>query len=142
MYYIKQFKVWILREKVMFEYKVPNDVCKEAKAYVQTVINKLEETRVIDAVDVAALDMLARNYSMFINASKQIEKEGTTFINTQGNITKHPAVTIAKEAQVQAVKIMQEFGLTAKSRSKLPKLEKKEEESPLESFVKKTKEMK
>lgn len=124
------------------DYKAPSDVCKEAKEYMKTVISKLEETRVLEDVDIAALDMLARNYSMFINASKQIEKEGTTFINTQGNVTKHPAVTIAKEAQVQAVKIMQEFGLTAKSRSKLPKLEKKEEDSPLESFVKKAKELK
>ena len=124
------------------DYKAPSDVCKEAKEYMKTVISKLEETRVLEDVDIAALDMLARNYSMFINASKQIEKEGTTFMNTQGNVTKHPAVTIAKEAQVQAVKIMQEFGLTAKSRSKLPKLEKKEEDSPLESFVKKAKEIK
>ena len=124
------------------DYKAPSDVCKEAKEYMKTVMSKLEETRVLEDVDIAALDMLARNYSMFINASKQIEKEGTTFINTQGNVTKHPAVTIAKEAQVQAVKIMQEFGLTAKSRSKLPKLEKKEEDSPLESFVKKAKEIK
>lgn len=124
------------------DYKAPSDVCKEAKEYMKTVISKLEETRVLEDVDIAALDMLARNYSMFINASKQIEKEGTTFINTQGNVTKHPAVTIAKEAQVQAVKIMQEFGLTAKSRSKLPKLDKKEEDSPLETFVKKAKELK
>lgn len=124
------------------DYKAPSDVCKEAKEYMKTVISKLEQTRVLEDVDIAALDMLARNYSMFINASKQIEKEGTTFINTQGNVTKHPAVTIAKEAQVQAVKIMQEFGLTAKSRSKLPKLEKKEEDSPLETFVKKAKELK
>ena len=124
------------------DYKAPSDVCKEAKEYMKTVMSKLEETRVLEDVDIAALDMLARNYSMFINASKQIEKEGTTFINTQGNVTKHPAVTIAKEAQVQAVKIMQEFGLTAKSRSKLPKLEKKEEDSPLETFVKKAKELK
>lgn len=124
------------------DYKAPSDVCKEAKEYMKTVISKLEQTRVLEDVDIAALDMLARNYSMFINASKQIEKEGTTFINTQGNVTKHPAVTIAKEAQVQAVKIMQEFGLTAKSRSKLPKLDKKEEDSPLESFVKKAKEIK
>ena len=126
----------------MINYNIPSDVCKEAKAYMQTVIGKLEENGVLEDVDTAALDMLARNYSMFINASKQIEREGTTFINTQGNVTKHPAVTIAKEAQVQAVKIMQEFGLTAKSRSKLPKLEKKEEDSPLESFVKKAKEIK
>lgn len=126
----------------MIEYKVPSDVCKEAKAYMKDVLEKLEDSGVLENVDVAALDMLARNYSMFINASKQLEKEGVTIENRQGNIVKHPAVTIAKDAQVQAVKIMQEFGLTAKARTKLPKLEKKEEEdSPLEQFVKIAKEV-
>lgn len=125
----------------MLEYKAPSDVCKEAKDYMKTVIAKLEESGVVENVDVAALDMLARNYSMFINASKQVEKEGATITNVQGNIVKHPAVTIAKDAQIQAVKIMQEFGLTAKSRTKLPKLDKeKEEDSPLEKFVKNAKE--
>ena len=108
----------------MIDYKAPSDVCKEAKEYMKTVLARLEESGVLENVDVAALDMLARNYSMFIN------------------IVKHPAVTIAKDAQIQAVKIMQEFGLTAKSRTKLPKLDKeKEEDSPLEKFVKTAKEV-
>ena len=108
----------------MIDYKAPSDVCKEAKEYMKTVLARLEESGVLENVDVAALDMLARNYSMFINASKQVEREGATIENRQGNIVKHPAVTIAKDAQIQAVKIMQEFGLTAKSRTKLPKLDK------------------
>lgn len=126
----------------MIDYKAPSDVCKEAKEYMKTVLTKLEESDAIENVDVCALDMLARNYSMFINASKQIEKEGATITNVQGNIVKHPAVTIARDAQIQAVKLLQEFGLTAKSRTKLPKLNvEKEEESPLEKFVKTAKEV-
>lgn len=126
----------------MIDYKAPSDVCKEAKEYMKTVLARLEESGVLENIDVAALDMLARNYSMFINASKQVEREGATIENRQGNIVKHPAVTIAKDAQIQAVKIMQEFGLTAKSRTKLPKLDKeKEEDSPLEKFVKTAKEV-
>ena len=118
----------------MIDYKAPSDVCKEAKEYMKTVLARLEESGVLENVDVAALDMLARNYSMFINASKQVEREGATIENRQGNIVKH--------AQIQAVKIMQEFGLTAKSRTKLPKLDKeKEEDSPLEKFVKTAKEV-
>lgn len=124
----------------MNNYKIPSDICKEAKDYMKDVLQRLEESGVLENVDTAALDMLARNYSMFIAASKQIEREGATITNIQGNIVKHPAVTIAKDAQVQAVKIMQEFGLTAKARTKLPKLEKKEEDSPLEQFVKEGKE--
>ena len=126
----------------MGNYNIPSDICKEAKDYMKDVLLRLEESGVLENVDTAALDMLARNYSMFIAASKQIEREGATITNVQGNIVKHPAVTIAKDAQVQAVKIMQEFGLTAKARTKLPKLDKKEEEdSPLEQFVKTAKEV-
>lgn len=126
----------------MNNYKIPSDICKEAKDYMKDVLQRLDESGVLENVDTAALDMLARNYSMFIAASKQIEREGATITNVQGNIVKHPAVTIAKDAQVQAVKIMQEFGLTAKARTRLPKLDKKEEEdSPLEQFVKTAKEV-
>ena len=56
----------------MIDYKAPSDVCKEAKEYMKTVLARLEESGVLENVDVAALDMLARNYSMFINASKQV----------------------------------------------------------------------
>lgn len=125
----------------MTNYKVPADICKEAKTYMQDVLLRLEDSSILENVDTAALDMLARNYSMFIAASKQIEQEGATITNVQGNIVKHPAVTIAKDAQIQAVKIMQEFGLTAKARTRLPQLDKKEDEaSPLEQFVKTAKE--
>lgn len=126
----------------MNSYKIPSDICVEAKEYMVDVLKRLEESEILENVDSAALDMLARNYSMFINASKQIEKEGATIENVQGNIVKHPAVNIMKDAQIQAVKLMQEFGLTAKSRTKLPKLDKKEDEvSPLEQFVKGVKEI-
>ena len=65
----------------MIEYKTPSDVCKEAKEYMKTVLARLEDSGVLENVDIAALDMLARNYSMFINASKQIERDGATITN-------------------------------------------------------------
>ena len=82
------------------DYKAPSDVCKEAKEYMKTVISKLEETRVLEDVDIAALDMLARNYSMFIKASKQLETDGLTVVSDRGNISPHPAIKIAKDAQI------------------------------------------
>ena len=59
----------------MINYKVPTDINKEAKTYMNDVLSKLDESGVLENVDNAALDMLARNYSMFINASKQVEKD-------------------------------------------------------------------
>ena len=118
---------------------IPDDIQEEAKAYMQNVCDMLESKGVMDNVDTAALTMLARNYSMFIQANKQLEKDGLTVTSDRGNIAPHPAIKIAKDAQTSAMKVMLEFGLTAKARTKLTKMATAEEDSPLESFVKNSK---
>lgn len=119
---------------------IPVDIEDEAKTYIQDVLKMLEENGVMEDVDTAALTMLARNYSMFIKASKQLEKDGLTVVSDRGNLSPHPAIKIAKDAQTQAMKVMAEFGLTAKARTKLPKLDANTgTETPLEAFIKSNK---
>lgn len=119
-------------------FKIPDDIEQEAKDYIQNVIAMLESNGVMETVDSAALTMLARNYSIFIKASKQLEEEGLTVTSDRGNIAAHPAIKIANDAQTKAMKVMTEFGLTAKARTKLPKME-TAESSPLEEFAKNAK---
>ena len=124
----------------MDKFRIPNDIEAEAKKYIADVCDMLESNGVMENVDTAALTMLARNYSMFIKASKQLETDGLTVVSDRGNISPHPAIKIAKDAQIQAMKVMAEFGLTAKARTKLPKLDASNTtESPLEAFVKNSK---
>ena len=124
------------------KFKIPTDIEKEAKDYMKDVILMLEENSLMKNVDNAALTMLARNYSMFIKASKQLEKDGLTVVSDRGNIAPHPAIKIAKDAQIQAMKVMEKFGLTAKDRTKIAKLNSGDKElSPLEQFVKNSKEV-
>ena len=123
-------------------FKIPTDIEKEAKDYMKDVILMLEDNSLMKNVDNAALTMLARNYSMFIKASKQLEKDGLTVVSDRGNIAPHPAIKIAKDAQTQAMKVMEKFGLTAKDRTKIAKLNSGDKElSPLEQFVKNSKEV-
>lgn len=123
-------------------FKIPTDIEKEAKDYMKDVILMLEDNSLMKDVDNAALTMLARNYSMFIKASKQLEKDGLTVVSDRGNIASHPAIKIAKDAQIQAMKVMEKFGLTAKDRTKIAKLNSGDKElSPLEQFVKNSKEV-
>ena len=123
-------------------FKIPTDIEKEAKDYMKDVILMLEDNSLMKDVDNAALTMLARNYSMFIKASKQLEKDGLTVVSDRGNIAPHPAIKIAKDAQIQAKKVMEKFGLTAKDRTKIAKLNSGDKElSPLEQFVKNSKEV-
>lgn len=121
-------------------FTIPKDIEKDAVIYMEDVLQNLEDNGVLENVDSAALTMLARNYSMFIKASKQLEKDGLTVISDRGNLSPHPAIKIAKDAQTQAMKVMAEFGLTAKARTKL-KLDKTDEDSALEAFVKAGKEV-
>ncbi len=121
-------------------FKIPKDIEDEAKRYIQDVCDMLESNGVMENVDTAALTMLARNYSMFIKASKTLEREGLTVTSDRGNIAAHPAIKIAKDAQTQAMKVMAEFGLTAKARTKLPKLDANTgTDSPFEQFLKNNK---
>ena len=120
-------------------FTIPEDIQEEAKAYMQSVIEMLESKGVMQNVDTAALNMLARNYSMFIQANKQLEKDGLTVTTDRGNIVPHPAIKIAKDAQTQAMKVMLEFGLTAKARTKLTKIAPEAVDSPLEASVKNSK---
>ena len=122
----------------MEKFEISESLAEEAKAYIKDVLLMLEQNGIMEDVDGAAIQMLAYNYSTFIRASKIIEEEGLTVTSDRGNIAEHPAVKIARDAQTSALKVMAEFGLTAKSRSKLPKLT-STEETPLETFIKRSK---
>ncbi len=124
------------------KYTIPKDIENDAAEYMTDVLSELKNKGILEEVDSAALTMLARNYSMFIKASKQLEIDGLTVISDRNNITPHPLIKIAKDAQTQAIKIMLEFGLTAKSRTKLPKKDNEDGEvSPFEQFIKEGKEV-
>lgn len=115
---------------------IPPFVCKEARSYVQDVIKSLEENNLLEEVDSTSLKMLAINYDQFLRATKQINKDGLTLISDRGNVVAHPLIKVAKDAQTMAMKIMQEFGLMLKSRTKISAIQTMSEESPLDAFFK------
>ena len=124
----------------MKQFQIPKDIEREASKYIKEVISLLEEKELLANVDNAALMMLARNLDMFIKASKQINRDGL-MIAVKDVLIAHPLIKVARDAQVQAVKIMTEFGLTAKARTKLEKIiPQKEEDSPFDRFIKDPKE--
>lgn len=124
----------------MKKFKIPEKIEPEAKAYIKDVLAMLQANGIIEDVDDAAIKMLAYNYSTFIKASKIVEEEGLTITSDRGNIAEHPAVKIVRDAQTSALKVMAEFGLTAKARTRLPSIKVDDETSPLEKFIKQEKE--
>lgn len=118
------------------KFQIPEGIEKEAADYIKKVVLYLEKNNQFDDVDTAALTMLARNYSLFITASKDIIENGILAKGSRNNSIPNPAIKIANDAQIQAVKIMEKFGLTAKDRTKLITGDDEEEDSPLMQFIK------
>ena len=58
----------------MINFTIPENLEPEAKAYIQSVLDMLENNGFIDNVDDAALQMLAYNYSTFIKANKIVDE--------------------------------------------------------------------
>lgn len=122
--------------------KMPKDVCAKAKVYIKEVIDTLREKGQLQQIDSAAIYMLAQDYNTFIKAQEILRVEGYTVRSDRGNIAPHPLIKIAKDAQTQAVRLMQEFGLTIKARTKITKKDiEDDEESPLDVFIKQSKEL-
>lgn len=122
--------------------KIPKDVCAKAKVYIKEVIDTLREKGQLQQIDSAAIYMLAQDYDIFIKAQERLRNEGLTVKSDRGNIAPHPLIKIAKDAQTQAVRLMQEFGLTTKARTKITKKDiEDDEESPLDVFIKNSKEL-
>ncbi|MDR1335244.1 MAG: phage terminase small subunit P27 family [Tannerella sp.] len=121
-------------------YKIPDSVRGKARGFMKSVVKTLKESNVVESIDAAALNMLACSYSLYIKACEELESQPLTVINRQGNAVANPLIKIVKDSQTSCMQIMTEFGLTARSRRKLPRLDRKDGElSPLDEFVERSK---
>ena len=119
---------------------LPEGLEPKAVSYMNKVIKYLTKNNQIDDVDEAALTMLALNYSMFIKATNDVLERGLVAQGSRGNDIPNPSIKIANDSQVQAVKIMEKFGLTAKDRKKLMFDDGEDEDSPIMQFINEGKE--
>lgn len=101
------------------------------------VVSKCEEKEVLQQVDWGALDMLAENYDTFLRCNLQVRQDGLMIEGKSGYLEKHPLIKVANDAQIQAVKLMLEFGLTPKSRERVKALQVGDDSSndPLSKYI-------
>lgn len=121
-------------------YTIPENIHPEAKTYMEKVVKYLNDNNQLNEADYGALNMLARSYSLYIKAIEEINQNGLMATGSRGNAIPNPAIKIANDAQIQAVKIMQSFFLTAKDRKKLNEDSVEDESSPIMTFIKEAKE--
>lgn len=121
-------------------YTIPKNIHPEAKCYMEKVVKYLNDNNQLNEADYGALNMLARSYSLYIKAIEEINENGLMATGSRGNAIPNPAIKIANDAQIQAVKIMQSFFLTAKDRKKMNEDAVEDESSPIMQFIKDAKE--
>lgn len=122
-------------------FNLPKGLDPRAEAYMKKVIKYLTKNNQIEDVDDAALTMLSINYSMFLKATDDVLENGLTAKGSRGNDIPNPAIKIATDCQVQAVKILEKFFLTAKDRKKMNGDDGYDEDSPLMQFINEGKEV-
>lgn len=81
-----------------------------------------------------SLQMLADNLNMFFQCRDRIKQDGIFIENKFGNLDKHPLIKVQNDAQIQIVKLINEFGLSAKSVARL-KVEDTEEDDLLNTLL-------
>jgi P27 family predicted phage terminase small subunit len=122
----------------------PSWLNKEAKKEWKRVVAELSALDMLRGVDTAALAAYCQSYARWRSAEQMVEQEGQTvaepILNKQGElighrVKRHPATTIAREAQAAMLKASSLFGFDPSSRSRLfiaPKPQKSELDSILD----------
>lgn len=65
------------------------------------------------------LQLLATNYDLFIKAKEQVDLDGLLVQNRMGGWDKHPLLTTIKDANIQVIKLINEFGLSPSANGKI-----------------------
>lgn len=68
---------------------------------------------------IGSLKMLAENYELFTECSKVIREQGILVTDRFSVLVKNPALKVQTDAQIQCVKLLNEFALTPKAAAKL-----------------------
>lgn len=122
------------------KFKFPKGINEETSVFMRDVLKELNKKKIIQNLDLGALNMLCISYEMYLQASGILLKEGCISQNKYGDKIPHPAQTIATKNYGQVIKIMTEYGLTIKSRTSIKKgKDENEEQSPLDGFLKRAK---
>ena len=85
-------------------------------------------------IDEAAIYILADSYNQYLKATDNVNTVGLTVPGARNSVVANPCVRIAKDNKATCLSIMQEMGLTLKSRNKMNVLENETEKTPLQNF--------
>lgn len=86
---------------------------KTTKAYMKSVIDKLDQLNQLEYTDCGALSLLASNYELTHKLNSNFLADPDTYLKDKTNIN------IQKAAERQCLALMLQFGLTTKARQRM-----------------------
>lgn len=124
-----------MSKKTDFKIKLGDEYLPKTKTFISQVLSYLEDTQAIEEIDSAGLESLAYYYDSFTRISEVIKKDGVVK-RDKGLWKVHHLQKQCDEVQIQLFKILQEYGLSLRSRSKI-KIEVSDAANPLEEWIEK-----
>lgn len=107
--------------------EIYKDYDLRVQEYMQNVIECLEQDYgKIPSSWRVSLDLIADNYSIYLQAKDEIQKDKMFSTDNYGRKFKHPAYGIMNQAQTQLKDLLKSFALTPMSKSKMKQLDNEE----------------
>lgn len=115
-------------------YSMYNNEVQTTMRYIHTYL--IKKYKRIQNEWLPSLSMLADNFSIFYQCRDAIKVDGIMVTDRFGTLVKHPLLKCQNDAQIQIIKLLNEFGLTVKAAAKLNGDDVEEDEdSPLSAFL-------
>ncbi len=101
------------------EFKPPRGLSRDARKFWNEVVPQLVEACVVDRVDLAILERLARAWGRIKEAELILDREGLTSVGSKRQLRAHPALQVLKDAESQFLRISEQVGITPVARTRL-----------------------
>lgn len=114
----------------------PKTLDKNGKKEWRRVGKELHKLGVLTNLDLTAFEGYCSSYSIWLNATENIQKTGMLIKAPSGYPIVSPYMSIANKAMIEMRKWLIEFGMTPSSRSRINLPAKEKEDNPLEKYLK------
>jgi P27 family predicted phage terminase small subunit len=102
-----------------FKAEPPEHLDSEAIKEWGRLVPILQRMRILTEADEIALANLCVSYSTLIQAQKQLAKAGLLYKTHTGHVQVSPLLTIVHQSMIRVGKLLNEFGLTPSSRTRI-----------------------
>ena len=113
---------------------VPRHLNREGKREWRRIVKMLVDLGLYTVMDRAALAMYCQAWGRWVEAERELAKEGPVLTSSKGNLYQNPHLHVANKAWDQTRKMLSEFGLTPAERSRLKVIMQEEEPSLAEQL--------